>query len=117
MDERLIRLLPAVLGALFLVAQPSWALDCSRTAGSLPNPAVAPGTSDPFNPIEHVIVIMQENHSFDNYFGKLNDPRFYGSELDGGDDSMWNPDGNGQKAHAFKQTSYCVADPVHDWDD
>ncbi len=37
----------------------------------------------PANPIEHVVVIMQENHSFDSYFGMLTKPQFYGSEVDG----------------------------------
>jgi len=34
-------------------------------------PAVAAGGSDPAptTPIEHFVVLMQENHSFDNYFG------------------------------------------------
>ena len=28
-----------------------------------------PGSSTPSTPIEHVVVLMQENHTFDNYFG------------------------------------------------
>src|SRR5471030_395226 len=36
-----------------------------RQPGSLPNPAVAPGT--PSMPeIENIVVVMMENHSFDN---------------------------------------------------
>ena len=23
----------------------------------------------PFNPIEHIVIIVKENHTFDNYFG------------------------------------------------
>ena len=34
-------------------------------AGSFAGPAVAA----PATPIEHFVVLMQENHSFDNYFG------------------------------------------------
>src|SRR5512142_1822036 len=26
-------------------------------------------TMQPYNPIEHVIIIVKENHTFDNYFG------------------------------------------------
>ncbi len=32
--------------------------------------------------IKHVIVIMQENRSFDHYFSGLSKPEFYGSEVD-----------------------------------
>ncbi len=34
-------------------------------------------------PIEHVIVVMQENRSFDHYFGALNLPEYYGNAVDG----------------------------------
>jgi phospholipase C len=56
--------------------------DCSREAGSLPDPSPPPGAPDPSIPIEHVVVIMQENRSFDHYFGQLN--QFgYNGEVDG----------------------------------
>jgi len=25
----------------------------------------------PYNPIEHIVIIVKENHSFDNYFGSF----------------------------------------------
>jgi len=31
--------------------------------------SVVPVSAEPENPLQHIIVIMQENHSFDNYFG------------------------------------------------
>ncbi|HEY8846869.1 MAG TPA: alkaline phosphatase family protein, partial [Candidatus Limnocylindrales bacterium] len=37
----------------------------SSTASTSPTP----GSSTPSTPIEHVVVLMQENHTFDNYFG------------------------------------------------
>ncbi len=43
--------------------------DCSRAPGSLPHPEAPAGQPDRANPIQHIVVIMQENHSFDNYFG------------------------------------------------
>jgi phospholipase C len=42
-----------------------------RKPGSLPHPSLPPGTPDTTLPFEHIIVVMQENHSFDNYFGML----------------------------------------------
>jgi len=39
--------------------------------GSRPNPGLPIGT-DTMPQVEHVIIYMQENHSYDNYFGLLN---------------------------------------------
>jgi len=42
-----------------------------RKPDSLPDPTRAAGTVDPKMPFDHVVIVMQENHSFDNYFGML----------------------------------------------
>ncbi|HVS66936.1 MAG TPA: alkaline phosphatase family protein [Mycobacteriales bacterium] len=42
-----------------------------REPGSLPHPDRPAGTPDPHIPIEHIVIVMMENHSFDNYFGML----------------------------------------------
>src|SRR5438046_8796334 len=42
-----------------------------RRPDSLPDPGRAAGVPDAGIPIEHVVVVMMENHSFDNYFGML----------------------------------------------
>jgi phospholipase C len=90
-------------------------LDCSMQAGSLPNPALPPGTPLSSIPIEHIVVIMQENHSFDNYFGALNQPQFYGAEVDGVTPQMTNPDANGRPVPAYHEHNLCVPDPGHSW--
>src|SRR5205823_9313312 len=41
-----------------------------RAAGQRPDPTRSEGT-DRIPQIEHVIVLMMENHSYDNYFGML----------------------------------------------
>ena len=41
-----------------------------RHPGSLPNPSLPEGT-DTIPEIDHIVVVMQENHSFDNYLGML----------------------------------------------
>jgi phospholipase C len=42
-----------------------------RAPRSLPNPKLAAGTPNDALPFDHVVIVMQENHSFDNYFGML----------------------------------------------
>ena len=51
-----------------------------RRAGSLPFPNRAPGTADPDMPFDHLVVVMMENHSFDNLLGALSPTR---PEVDG----------------------------------
>ncbi|MCU1462477.1 MAG: hypothetical protein JWO37_2552 [Acidimicrobiales bacterium] len=50
---------------------PAWALGAVRPPGSLPDPLRPAGEPDPRIPIDHVVVVMMENHSFDNYLGML----------------------------------------------
>jgi len=42
-----------------------------RQAGSLPDPTRPMGTADPALPFDHIVIVMMENHSFDNYLGML----------------------------------------------
>jgi len=43
----------------------------SRGPNSLPDPSKAAGTVNTALPFDHIVVVMMENHSFDNYFGML----------------------------------------------
>src|SRR6185437_6171627 len=78
--------------------------------------------------ISHVIFMLQENHSFDNYFGMLNpyrkangwnigdDGKEY--DVDGIDDKLTtisNEDDQGTIYNLFKFTSTCVDDMSSDW--
>jgi phospholipase C len=97
---------------------------------------VTPGTTGPTQPkppgsvnsVDHVIFMMQENHTFDNYFGMLNpyrkanglnigdDGKDY--EVDGIDDKLSkvsNQDDEGTSFSPFKFTSTCVDDMSSDW--
>jgi len=78
--------------------------------------------------IDHVIFMMQENHTFDNYFGMLNPYRAangwnVGSDgktytVDGIDDKLTkisNADDEGTSYSLFKFTSSCVDDESSDW--
>jgi phospholipase C len=43
----------------------------TRRPGSLPHPGRPAGTVDASMPFDHIVVVMMENHSFDNYLGML----------------------------------------------
>ncbi|HVN87688.1 MAG TPA: alkaline phosphatase family protein [Candidatus Binatia bacterium] len=81
----------------------------------MPTPHLPEGT-DTLPQIEHIIIVMMENHSFDNYFGLL-DPAV-GLPLDGtGRPAASNPDGDGNLIHAFHMPSACQLDghPGQNW--
>jgi len=78
--------------------------------------------------INHVIFMLQENHTFDNYFGMLNPYRKANGwnlgddgndyEVDGIDDrtgTISNQDDEGTSYTLFKFTSSCVDDMSSDW--
>ncbi len=78
--------------------------------------------------IKHVIFMLQENHSFDNYFGMLNPYRIANGmnigddgvdyDVDGIDDklgSISNTDDEGNVFPLFKFTSTCIDDESSDW--
>jgi phospholipase C len=58
---------------------------------------------------------MQENHSFDNYFGRLNQPQHYGGAIDGVDSRQSNPAADGRSVSAYHADTLCVDDPGHGW--
>ena len=83
---------------------------------------------DAFKSINHVIFMLQENHSFDNYFGMLNpyrkangwnigdDGKDY--EVDGIDDKLTtisNVDDEGDIFPLFKFSSTCIDDETSAW--
>ena len=78
--------------------------------------------------IDHVIFMLQENHTFDNYFGMLNPYRHANNmylgqdgndyEVDGIDDKLTtisNQDDQGTSYSLFPFTSTCVDDMSSDW--
>ena len=78
--------------------------------------------------IKHVIFMLQENHTFDNYFGMLNPYRKKNSfnmgddgvdyEVDGIDDKLGgivNKNDDGTLFQLFKFTSTCIDDESSDW--
>jgi phospholipase C len=76
-----------------------------RQPDSLPYPHVPPGT-DTLPGIEHVVVLMMENHSFDNFLGMLGrgDAFIIGSN---GRPRASNPYADGRVQHAFHMPTTC----------
>jgi phospholipase C len=60
-------------------------------------------------PIEHIIVIMHENRSFDHYLSDLK------NGADVASPTATNPDADGTPVQRFHQTASCFADTNHDW--
>src|ERR1700733_6042982 len=86
-----------------------------REPGSLPDGNLLPGT-DTLPGIEHIVMLMLENHSFDNIWGMLG--RGDGFDLDAsGNPTATNPYGNGSIPHAFHMPTTCQLQqqPSQEW--
>ncbi len=59
-------------------------------------------------PIEHIIMLMQENRSFDHYFGTM-------PGVDGIPPGASNPNAAGDPVEPFHTTEYCIEDVGHGW--
>ena len=107
-------------------ALPAWARPVARAAGlrrpdSLPFPHLPAGT--PSMPeIKHVVVLMMENHSFDNLLGMVPFRVPGRANVDGftvkhGQPTNFNPSGTGGRVHARAATSPCqlVGEPTQTW--
>jgi phospholipase C len=81
------------------------ALAPTRMPGSLPDPSKPAGTPNPAMPFDHIVVVMMENHSFDNLLGKLSlagQPLADGLDFDAnGNPTNSNPNAAGQPVKAF----------------
>jgi phospholipase C len=89
-------------------------LACKFDAGALPDETLGPAVPHGAEiPIDHIVVLMQENRSFDHYFGRL--PASGHAHVDGLPSRASNPDGMGGAVGAFHQDRYCTADTDHSW--
>jgi phospholipase C len=92
-----------------------------RRPDSRPDPRRPAGTPDPRIPIEHVVVVMMENHSFDNYFGMLprrGNPKADGFRFDAqGRPAAVNKTDKGHPVQSFRMPSYCQMEhePNQSW--
>jgi phospholipase C len=84
-------------------------------AGTRPFPNQPEGTES-LPQIQHIVVLMMENHSFDNFFGALG--RGAGLTFDvAGRPANHNPDAHGRPVHAFRMPTTCQmqSQPESDW--
>ena len=85
-----------------------------RQPGSLPNPSVPPGTES-LPEIKNIVVVMMENHSFDNMLGMIGRGDGFPLGHDGLPSAAL-PDGKGGLVHAFHMPSECMTNGVgNDW--
>ncbi len=81
-------------------------------------PAATLGTSTPVDkdiPITNVIVVMMENHSFDNYFGQLG--KFLNrTDIESAAADAGNPMTDGGTAPYTHAPHLCTLDTNHEWD-
>jgi phospholipase C len=90
-----------------------------RLPGSLPNPALPAGT-DLLPGIEHIVMIMQENHSWDNIWGTLDRPDTDGLQLDVKTKKpiVTQKYANGSIQHAYQMPETCqptANGPTQNW--
>jgi phospholipase C len=112
----------ATLFAALLLVSPVYGQEvppaCPFGSGALPVDTLPAGTRHGADiPIEHIVVLMQENRSFDHYFGRLHyqgKPRSEGEPKHASNPDPTNP--GGDPIPAFHQPHYCeVADLDHSW--
>jgi phospholipase C len=85
-----------------------------RAAGSRPRPDLAAGT-DQVPQIDHIVVVMMENHSFDNVLGLIGRGDGFTTNSKG-QPTAKNPDGNGGFVHAFHMPNECQTRGIgNDW--
>jgi phospholipase C len=78
-----------------------------RAPGSLPYPELAAGT-DTIPEIQHIVVLMMENHSYDNHLGMLGRHGADGFTLAAdGKPTAANPYPDGKIQHAFRMPTTC----------
>jgi phospholipase C len=115
----------------------AWPLVLAACSSSPPKPSCAPadqcraacsfGANEPPSstladqprlgskiPIDHFILVMQENRTFDHYFSSLTVP---GQTVDGAAPDATNPDPTtaGGTISRFHQTEYCFDNPAEEW--
>jgi len=89
--------------------------ECTFEAGAHPTETLAiTETERAAIPIEHVLVFMQENRSFDHYFGRLPEVGF--PDVDGIPADFTNPIPSGGTASPVHATTTCISPDIpHNW--
>lgn len=106
----------------------TYTAEATNSYGTTDAQATVTVSSTGASPINHVIFMMQENHSFDNYFGMLNPYRHANGwdigadgktyDVDGIDDKLntiKNEDDEGTFYNLYKFRTTCIDDDSSDW--
>ncbi|HEY2214969.1 MAG TPA: alkaline phosphatase family protein, partial [Acidimicrobiales bacterium] len=110
---------PTLLGA---GARAGAAAPKLRWPDSVPFPSLPVGQQTNAFPFDHIVIVMQENHSFDNYLGMLpvsGQPRADGFTFNAkGEPTNWNPIGK-ERMPVYHQSGYDGASNSgsQSWDD
>jgi phospholipase C len=86
--------------------------------GSGPTPTPTPVGGGTLQSVNHIIFMMQENRSFDAYFGKLNDYRAslgLGRDTDDMETLFTNPADDGDTIQNFHLTTSCIFNTTAAW--
>ena len=87
-------------------------------ANLVPTPTPAPSPVGSLQSVNHIIFMMQENRSFDAYFGKLNDFRTsvgLGRDTDDLETVFANPADDGQAISNFHLPTTCIFNTTAAW--
>jgi phospholipase C len=93
-------------------AAASAALGCAGSAPSTKSNMTDSGSVEPGS-VDHIIVIMMENRSFDHWYGSLSLEE--GKAVDGLTADMVNLAPDGTEIHPFPVPDPCMSDPPHGW--
>ncbi len=88
----------------------------SGAAPAMPVPAAATSISQ----INHVVILLQENRSFDSYFGKLGDYRALqglSADVDGLPANASNPADDGSTVTSFHMQTMCMENVTPAWNE
>ena len=84
---------------------------CEFKAGALPSETLGADTLlDDKLPFDHIVLVMQENRSFDHYYSKLS----HGGVTVASPDAT-NPDPLGAPKKRYHEYRYCIDDVAHGW--
>ncbi len=90
----------------------------TSSAAPTPTPSPSPTPAQGLQSINHIIFMMQENRSFDAYFGKINDYRAslgLGRDADDLEQTFTNPGDDGQNIKNFHLTTGCIFNTTAAW--